>query len=813
MAVYTPPFKPRARQAEALAKSAGKKAFAYLMAMRCVDADTEYLSPEGWRRIADYKSGTVAEFRLDGTAHFVEPKEFIKAPVDKFYRFKSNGGVDQVLSANHRILACSPARHSFSKRLCPVPEGFRTHPRKSTDWWREFTPQQMIDNKRGMKEHVPVTFMLQSESRIALSEIEIRIQVAFHADGSYGTRDLSRITGKRKGVISVKKEAKKERLRELLRSSGIVWKERLRVDGYSLFVFVPPLVSKTFGPEWWNASFEQRRIIADEAWRWDGRKIKSRGDAKRYSSMHESDADFIQFCYSSTGERASKTAAADGTFIVHVTGSGRSGNLALLPKPEPYDDHDGFMYSFSVPSTFLVLRRNGKIFVTGNTGKTKVTLDDYGRLELAGEVDDLLIVAPGGVYKTWEGAALEHFSLDLRKRIAIFVWESGMGKRAQKALKEFLALRDRPRMFIINIEALSAVKAAREAAIEFAKARKTYVAVDESTTIKNPSSKRTKFVIRELGWIAEFRRILSGLPTPKNPLDIFAQFEFLDWRILGFKNFIAFRARYAIIQRAVFGGRDVPLIKGFRNLDEIHAKISEHSYRATLEDCYDLPPKLYSFREIEMTDEQARIYNEMKKFATAKLSETEHVTATIVIAQIARLHQILCGHTVDEDGKLHEIPENRTRSLIEMLQEYDGKAIIWCSYDQDVQKVTRALEKEFGEGSAARFWGGNRSTREAEEKRFQDDHDCRWMVATASAGGRGRMWAVANLVVYYSSTSDLEHRAQSEERPQAVGKMNSVAYVDMIVRGTVEERIIKSLRGKIDMASVITGDNYKEWLI
>lgn len=75
------------------------------------------------------------------------------------------------------------------------------------------------------------------------------------------------------------------------------------------------------------------------------------------------------------------------------------------------------------------------------------------------------------------------------------------------------------------------------------------------------------------------------------------------------------------------------------------------------------------------------------------------------------------------------------------------------------------------------------------------------------------MWAVANLVVYYSSTSDLEHRAQSEERPQAVGKSNSVAYVDMIVRGTVEDRIINSLRGKIDMAAAITGDNYREWLI
>lgn len=447
------------------------------------------------------------------------------------------------------------------------------------------------------------------------------------------------------------------------------------------------------------------------------------------------------------------------------------------------------------------------------TGKTKVTLDDFGRLELAGEVQDMLVIAPGGVYKTWEGAALEHFSTDLKKRIAIFVWESGAGKKAKARLKAFLAIRDQPRLFIINVEALSSVKDARETAIAFVKARKAYIAVDESTTIKNHGSKRTKFVITQLGWIAEYRRILSGLPTPKDPLDIFSQFEFLDWRILGFKSFFAFRARYAIIHKAVFGGRSVPLIKGFRDLEEIAKKIEPFSYRATLEDCYDLPPKMYSFREVEMTDEQRRVYDEMKKFATAKLEGEKHVTATIVIAQIARLHQILCGHVVDEEGNVHEIAENRTGELIALLREYDGKAIIWASYDLDIRKIVAALEKEFGEGCAARFWGGNVKTREAEEKRFQTEPECRFMVATPAAGGRGRMWAMANLVVYYSSTSDLEHRSQSEERPQAVGKMNSVAYVDLITRGTVEEKTIKSLRGKIDMATVINGDNYKEWLI
>ncbi len=347
------------------------------------------------------------------------------------------------------------------------------------------------------------------------------------------------------------------------------------------------------------------------------------------------------------------------------------------------------------------------------------------------------------------------------------------------------------------------------------------VAVDESTIIKNPTSKRTKFLVKEVAGLAKYRRILSGLPSPKSPLDLYSQFEFLDWDILGFKSYFAFRARYAVMQRQIFGGRHVQLVVGYKNIEELRAKIEDQSYRVKLEDCYDLPPKIYTKREVQLTKEQTRLYAEMKLFATAKINETAHVTATIVIAQIMRLHQILCGHVGDEMGKRHAIPEYRTKALLELLEEFDGKAIIWCSYDFDVRNVSDVLAKKkdrdgnlvYGPGAIAQFWGGNTSVREEEEKRFLNDPDCRFMVATAAAGGRGRTWTVASMVVYYSNTNDLEHRAQSEERAQGVGKNDSVHYIDLVAPGTVDEKIIHGLRNKIDMATAITGDTYREWLI
>lgn len=459
-------------------------------------------------------------------------------------------------------------------------------------------------------------------------------------------------------------------------------------------------------------------------------------------------------------------------------------------------------------------RESFALFMAMRTGKTKVTLDDYGRMELDGRAKNLLVIAPGGVYRGWEEACQDHLSADLKSRAIVHTWESGAGAGGQRRLSAFMAEQVRPRILLMNVEALSSVKLARETALSFAASGRCVGAVDESTIIMNASSLRTKFINGKLAQHLEYRRILSGLPTPKSPLDLYGQLEFLDWRILGFRSYYAFRNRYAVMYQAQFGGRSVQLVKGYRDLDDLQSKLAPHSHRVLLEDCYDLPPKIYMTREVELTDEQKRLYREMRDFATAQLSATDHVTATVVIAQILKLHRILCGQAVDEGGALHQIAEKRTEAVVDLLKEQgQGKAIIWTAYDACVQAVAKAIKDEFGEDSCARFWGGNAGSREDEERRFKTDPACRFMVATAAAGGRGREWSVADLVIYHASTNNLEHRAQSEERPQRVGREDQVAYVDLIARGTVDEKIVQALRQKIDLSATIMGDAYRDWLI
>lgn len=712
--------------------------------------------------------------------------------------------------------------------------------------------------------HVPVTFNLKTKTRIKLTDDEIRLMVAFYADGSYGRRDLSKIGPNRKGCIRIKKEVKKIRLRKLLKSVGITWTEKPAADNFSVFSFMPPLHgSKTYGSVWWGASYKQRLVIADEVSNWDGRVLKHKHGAKSYSSIHKSDADFIQFCFVSTGQRASrKPLGADGTYGVHATGNGRTNSLAMLPKPRKYKKrHDGFMYSFSVPSTYLVLRRNGKVFVTGNTGKSKCIIDEWGAAVEADELDDLLIIAPAGSYRGWDlpggGELVKHLPVTFKHTTATWI----SSKRAARSDCEEMVndgASSFPRVFLVNIEALSSVSAVFDLCERFLSQRRCMMVVDESTTLRNPGSMRTKRILL-LGPKAKRRRIMTGLVSPKSPLDLWAQFAFLDWRILGHQSYITFRSRYAIVKKVcmlptrelasrltrVAGAswmvpgvgridasdlnRDgllaelerrrifvptIPKIEGYRHEDELRAKIAPYSFRVTLNDVRAASPPVYVIREVELSAEQKRIYVEVRDFATAEVEAGKHVTALAVIAQILRLHQIVCGFTVDDTtGEILDLPQRRIDALLGVLAEYDGKAIIWVSYDRDIGKVVAALEDEYGPGCVARFWGGNRPTREDEEARFKADPQCRFLVATAAAGGRGRTWSMADLAVFYSNDFDLEHRMQAEERTEGVDKFTGATRVDLVARGTVDEKIIQALRNKIDLASAVTGDAWRQWLV
>jgi len=338
------------------------------------------------------------------------------------------------------------------------------------------------------------------------------------------------------------------------------------------------------------------------------------------------------------------------------------------------------------------------------------------------------------------------------------------------------------------------------------------MAIDESTTIKNPEAKRTKNIVT-LGKLATYRRILTGSPVTKSPLDLYKQCEFLEDELLGFNSYYAFRTRYAVMRTANFSGRSVQIVVGYRNLDELADKLKEFSYRVLKDECLDLPKKTFMKREVLLTPEQSKAYLQMQKLAHAQLDGKMMSTAT-VLTQLMRLQQITCGHFTADDGTIKEMPNNRIGELLNLLNEVEGKVVIWAQFQRDVHNIIEVLSKEYGDSSYVDYYGLTpQEDRQDNIKKFQDpDSSVRFFVGTTQTGGYGITLTSASTMIYYSNGYDLEKRQQSEARIDRIGQEKPMTYIDIICENTVDTRIVKALRKKVDIATQIMGEDLKEWI-
>jgi len=217
-------------------------------------------------------------------------------------------------------------------------------------------------------------------------------------------------------------------------------------------------------------------------------------------------------------------------------------------------------------------------------------------------------------------------------------------------------------------------------------------------------------------------------------------------------------------------------------------------------------------REIELSPEQKKVYKQMKEEALATLNGKQITTMT-VLTQLMRLQQITCGHFVADDGTTQEIKSNRLNELMDILDEVEGKSIIWAHWQKDIQIIKEALIKKYGPRSVVDYYGLTpQDERQGNIKKFQDDPSYRFFVGTPATGGYGITLTAANTVIYYSNGYDLEKRLQSEDRAHRIGQHKPVTYVDILAEDTVDEKIVKALRKKINIASAVMGEELKAWI-
>ena len=449
-------------------------------------------------------------------------------------------------------------------------------------------------------------------------------------------------------------------------------------------------------------------------------------------------------------------------------------------------------------------------FMEMGTGKSKVLIDNIAMLYDAGKINGVLIISPKGVYKNWHDGEIPTHLPDHIDQTSV-LWQAMINKKQQKELDKLFTPGEDLHILNMNVEALSTKKGV-EFAAKFLRCHRTMMAIDESTTIKNPDAKRTKHIC-SLGEYAQYKRILTGSPVTKSPLDLYKQCEFLKKELLGHTSYYTFRTRYAVMKTANFGGKSVQIVTGYQHLPELSEKLKSFSYRVLKEDCLDLPPKTFVKRLVTLTPDQKKLYIQMKQLALAQMDGKMMTTAT-VMTQLMRLQQITCGHFTADDGTTKDIDSNRLPELMNVLEETEGKVVIWAHWQRDVNRIIREISKKFGENSFVDYYGLTpMGERQSNINKFQDlNSPVRFFIGTTQTGGYGITLTAASTMVYYSNGYDLEKRQQSEARIDRIGQHYPMTYIDIYCEDTVDARIVKALKKKVNIASQIMGEELKDWI-
>lgn len=463
------------------------------------------------------------------------------------------------------------------------------------------------------------------------------------------------------------------------------------------------------------------------------------------------------------------------------------------------------------------------------TGKTRPTIDDMAYQIARGNVDASLVLAPNGVHSNWVTKEWPvHMPVELRDQVSFFEYRSDKAdtKWHQKAVQDVLYGRKLP-FIAMSYDSLMTDRGLKVAQ-HMLKRRKCFFTADEAHRCKDPSAKRTKRVLAAAKW-APIRRVLTGTPVLESPFNAYTLMKIVDeayWFPYRLTTYTTFKAMFGIFGPA-FNVRD-PLsnLVGFQHLDLLQDALASHSSRLLKEDVLDLPPKLYSTREHELSPEQSRVYEALKSDLIADIEGGE-VTTQIILTQLLRLQQITCGHVDLDSGVKHVFePNPRLKLMAEILKDTPHRAIAFCRFTDDVENVMGLCLKL---GIRAGRYDGSTSPTERNEvvRRFQDLDRAHHqaldiIVANTAALSEGRTLTEAKTVIYYSNGWSAIQRQQSEDRAHRIGQDgvplpgldggHGVLYIDIICPGTPDEKIVEAYRKKQTFSDRVMGDNPKDWL-
>jgi SNF2 family DNA or RNA helicase len=449
---------------------------------------------------------------------------------------------------------------------------------------------------------------------------------------------------------------------------------------------------------------------------------------------------------------------------------------------------------------------NYGLFFEQGCGKTKVIIDNSSYLYLENKIQTLVIIAPNGVHKNWITDELPtHCKVDYDA----FCWEGKLNIKEKKKFDQVYNS-EKLQIFSFNVECFVSTKQ-QDLLLNLLKTRRCLLTIDESQAIKNPSAKRTKFLVNKASKEANYKRIMSGTPITNGVQDIFSQFQFLSSDIIGLTSFFAFKNKYCRM-----GGYMMKQIIGYQGVEELQSKIQAYTTRVLKKDCLDLPEKLYQRSPFDITEEQRKIYNEIKQegitfIKNAKMSG-EPITFDNVLSRLVKMQQVICGYMLNiEENDFVEIVSTdrnpRLNRLKDLLEKIEGKVIIWARFTKDIDYIMNIL------GNKAVRYDGKVSNDDRNDNKynFQNNPEVKYFVAKPI---KGLTLTAATTAIYYSNDFDLEKRLQSEDRNHRFGTKeivekegkSNVLYIDIEATNTLDKKIITALRNKKKLADMVLQD-------
>lgn len=435
------------------------------------------------------------------------------------------------------------------------------------------------------------------------------------------------------------------------------------------------------------------------------------------------------------------------------------------------------------------------LFMDMGTGKTKVSIDTMAHLWGVNKIDAVLVTAPNGVHRQWINAQIPtHMPDNVPYKTAVL--DSKISKPERDKLPEFFKKSNHLKILATNIDVFSK-QSDRLAMIEsYLKNNRVLWILDESTRIKTPSTNRTKMILKLCGTV-DYRRILTGAPITQGIEDLYAQFRFLHTGIIGQSSFFAFKTKYCKL-----GGFEGRQIVGYKDVDHLHQRLQGHIFQCKKEDCLDLPAKIYQTVEIELTEDQKKAYDQIKKQYLLDVGHST-VSAALAITRLIKLQQIVSGFILDDEGKTHLLNSKRPTVVKEILEDLGGKkVIVWCRYQNDI-KILKEVLNAFN--PVAYYGETDVDQRKESLDKFVSDPTCLVFLSNPSVGGTGvdGLQKVCDTVIYYSNSFSAEDRWQSEDRVHRHGQTKSVTYIDLIAEKTIDEKIVKALRSKKSVADLV----------